>query len=69
MMQEFRAEPFYERITDSLIYYARDERSYAKYIDKYLTIFLSVNDDTFVGFEITGLYAFLARSNHDTRNN
>ncbi len=63
MTQEFRAEPFYESITDSLIYYARNERSYAKYIDKYLTIFLSIKDDTFVGFEITGLCALLARSN------
>ena len=55
----FRPEPFYEPATDSLIYYERDERSYAKRISRHLTVFLSVQDDTLVGVEIKGVKASL----------
>jgi hypothetical protein len=53
--KEFRAEPYYDRDTDSLVFYERDVRSYAKRINKYLTIYLSCADDTVVGFKIKGV--------------
>lgn len=48
-----KIRPFYEPETRSLILYVRDTRSYGKYINKYLTVFLSVEDESFVGFEIS----------------
>jgi len=48
----FISAPFYEKHTQCLIWYFRDERSYGKWIDEYLTLFLSVEDDSLVGIEI-----------------
>lgn len=50
----FSAEPFYEPATDSLIFYAKDVRSYGKRIGKYFTVFLSLDDKSIVGYEIKG---------------
>ncbi len=54
-LPQFAPNPFYEPITDSLLMYIRDERSYAKRISKHFTIFVSNSDDTLVGFEIKGV--------------
>ena len=52
---EFRAVPFYEKATDSLIFYARDERSYGKRINRQFTLFLSIADNSLVGCEVKGV--------------
>jgi len=52
----FTKSPFYESHTDSLIFYFRDVRSYGKWISSYLTLFLSIEDDSLVGIEISGLF-------------
>ncbi|MEX2167875.1 MAG: hypothetical protein WD851_01070 [Pirellulales bacterium] len=52
---EFRAEPYYESETDSLIFYTRDVPTYSKRITRYLTLFLSSEDESFAGIEIKGL--------------
>ncbi|MBN2474726.1 MAG: hypothetical protein JXB62_08965 [Pirellulales bacterium] len=49
---EFESRPFYEPKSDSLIWYLRDTRSHNKRITQYLTFFLSVEDDSLVGFEV-----------------
>ncbi len=54
-LPSFSVNPYYESITDSLLVYTRNERSYAKRISKHFTIFLANSDDTFVGFEIKGV--------------
>lgn len=51
----FKAEPYYEPGTDSIIYYMRDERSYSTRVTKFFTLFLSTADDSLVGFEIKGV--------------
>lgn len=53
-MGEFEARPYYEPETDSLIYYTRDVSSYSKRVSKYLTVFLSNDDDSLVGIEVKG---------------
>lgn len=52
---EFEARPYYEPETDAVIFYFRNERSYSKRITRYFTIFLSIDDDSLVGFEVTGI--------------
>lgn len=52
----FEQKPFYEPITDSILMYFRNERSYAKRISKHFTLFVSNEDDSLVGFEIKGVY-------------
>lgn len=47
--------PYYERRTDSLLFYTRDERSYGKRMNQLLTLFLSTKDSSLVGCELKGL--------------
>lgn len=56
---EFEVRPYYEEHTDSLIVYFQDTRSYSKRINKYLTIFLSIQDDDLIGIEVKGLKIIL----------
>jgi hypothetical protein len=56
---EFIARPYYEPESDSLIFYARDDQSYAKRINSLLTLYLSSNDDSLVGCEIKGVKRML----------
>jgi hypothetical protein len=51
----FEPRPYYESLTDSLIYYFRNEKSYSKRITKYFTVFLSCEDDSLVGIEVKSL--------------
>lgn len=54
-LPDFRSSWYYEPITDSLLIYAENKRSYAKRISKHFTLFLANSDNTFVGFEIKGV--------------
>jgi len=56
---EFRARPIYEPEGDSLLFYARDEQSYAKRINSLLTVFLSTHDNSLVGCEVKGVQRML----------
>lgn len=58
-MKKFTLKPFYEKYTDSLIYYHKDERSFAKYVNEYLTLFLSIVDRSIIGFEITNIHKLI----------
>ena len=55
----FSARPYDEPEGDSLIFYARDEQSYAKRLNSLLTLFLSTKDDTLVGCEVKGVQRML----------
>lgn len=50
----FARDVFFERLTDSLIFYWEDCRSYAKRLNASLTVFLAMTDDRVVGVEIKG---------------
>ncbi len=52
---EFKPEPYYEADCDSIIFYARNEPSYAKRLNSLLTLFLSTADDRLVGCEVKGI--------------
>lgn len=56
---EFTARPYYEPDSDSLIFYARDEQSYAKRINNLLTLYLASDDDSLVGCEIKSVKRML----------
>lgn len=53
--RSFVARPYYEPLSDSLIFYAKRGRSYGKRINNLLTLFLSVDDNKLVGLEIKGV--------------
>lgn len=59
--REFRAAPFYERHTDSIILYAKDCPSYASRLNALITVFLSEADDLLVGFEVKGVTGLIER--------
>jgi len=48
------AEPFLDKLTDSLVFYAKDVDTYANRLNNRFTLFLDANDDSLVGFEIKG---------------
>ena len=56
---EFTPRPYYEPAGDSLIFYARNEQSYAKRINRLLTVFLSFHDNSLVGCEVKGVQRML----------
>lgn len=53
--EEFKIEPFYNLETDSIVCYTRDVPSYEKWLTPKVSVFLSTEDDSFVGFEINGV--------------
>lgn len=71
----FRPKPFYERETDSLIYYVRDVPSFGQRINSLFTLFLAVDDNTLVGCEVKGAKRLVDRvgsfvievEDHDSR--
>ena len=70
MTDAFKIAPFYDKATDSLLVYVRDEPSYGLPINDQFTVFLSACDDSFVGFEIAGfrtLAATLLQNQIDTQ--
>lgn len=46
--------PFYDRRSDSLMFYARDVPSFANRLNSRFSTFLDSNDESLVGFEIKG---------------
>lgn len=58
---EFKPQPFYERHTDSLIFYVEDTPSYGNRLNQLFTLFLADDDDRLVGIEIKGFKGFLER--------
>lgn len=55
----FTPAPFFETDSDSLIFYARNERSHRKRLNSVLTLFLSTDDDSLVGCEVKGVTRIL----------
>lgn len=53
---KFKAAPFINRETDSLLYYTENESSYDDYISTDLSLFRSNHDGHVVGFEIRNLW-------------
>lgn len=51
----FSPTPFYERLTDSIIFYFENKSSYAKRVNRHFTVFLDNTNDGIVGFEIKGV--------------
>ncbi len=49
---EFKPAPFYDKADDSLVYYERNIRSYARRVNQFLTFFLACDDDTLVGLKV-----------------
>lgn len=51
----FSPKPYYERKTESLIFYMRDERSTSIRLNSMLTLFVSMEDRSLVGIEVKGI--------------
>lgn len=51
----FSPRPFYERLTDSIIFYFVNTSSYAKRVNRHFTVFLDDSSNRVVGFEIKGV--------------
>jgi hypothetical protein len=56
---DFSPRPYYQPEGDSLMFYSRNEPSYAKRINSLLTLFLSSNDNSLVGCEVKGVQRML----------
>jgi len=52
--------PFYDRLSDSFIFLAKDVRTYANVLNRRFTLFLNAADNSLVGLEIKG-FAQLVR--------
>lgn len=57
----FRSEPWYNEAGDCLNYYLEDCQFYEDRVDDILTVFRCMDDDRFVGVQIKGVSALLAR--------
>ena len=51
----FSPKPYYERKTESLIFYMRNERSTSIRLNSMLTLFVSMKDKSLVGIEVKGI--------------
>lgn len=51
----FKPAPYYDPEMDALIFYARDVQSYASRQNDVLTLYLSMADDSLVGFKLLGV--------------
>ncbi|MCA9010513.1 MAG: hypothetical protein KDB01_12240 [Planctomycetaceae bacterium] len=58
---EFSPAPFFDEITDSFIYYAKDTRTVANRLNSRFTLFLDVADRSLVGFEIKSFKRLVKR--------
>jgi hypothetical protein len=57
----FSRKPWYERHTDSLIFYFEDTPSYGNRLNQLFTLFLSDSGDRLVGIEIKGFMRLISR--------
>ena len=51
----FRPRPFYSKEADSLVYFFKDEDHFAERFDEYLTVYLGMESEDFVGFKLKGV--------------
>ena len=51
----FTPQPYYSAAGDSLMFYFKDEQSYAERIDDFLTVYRSTHDQGLIGCQIKGL--------------
>jgi hypothetical protein len=58
---KFVVRPWYERHTDSLIFYFEDAPSYGNRLNQLFTLFLSADDDRLVGIEVKGFGRLMKR--------
>jgi len=65
MSGDFKPEPFYDSLTDSLMIYFKDEPSYATVISDNVTLFVS--DTNVVGIEISGISKMIS-TNYQKKN-
>jgi hypothetical protein len=54
-VKNFASHPYYSREGDFLTYYFRDDDFYAQRIDDTLTVYLSMEENDFVGFKLKGI--------------
>jgi len=58
---EFRAEPWYNRYGDCIVFQMKDEAVVADRIDEILTIYRSAIDDKPIGYQIKSVHALIRR--------
>jgi len=51
----FNPLPFYSKAGDFVTHFFRDEECYADRLDDLLTVYLSLKDESFVGFKLKGV--------------
>src|SRR5438132_13302806 len=51
----FKPKPFYSVEGDSLTFYFKDSESYGERVDDFLTVYLSMDDDSLVGCQVKGV--------------
>ena len=61
---EVSPRAYYDRISDSFIFYARDTQSFASRLNSRFTLFLDASDKSLVGFEIKGFSQLVSRIKH-----
>lgn len=59
--KDFVISPFFNKLADTICLYLRDEPSYARVLNDEVTVFLSEEDDSLVGFELTNASRLLSR--------
>ena len=57
----FKPEPRYYKYGDYLTYYAKEDRCYAKIIDRFLTVYISIMDGSIVGCKINNVKEFIEK--------
>ncbi len=62
----FRAEPWYNRDGDCIIYKMADEAVVAERVDELLTVYNSAVDNRPIGFQIKGVHAIISKFGLDS---
>ena len=57
----FRAEPWYNRDGDCIVYKMADEAAVADRVDELLTVYNSAVDNRPIGFQIKGVHAIISK--------
>ncbi|MFN2507196.1 MAG: hypothetical protein ABR589_00290 [Chthoniobacterales bacterium] len=59
--KKFEPKPYYSQNGDALIFYFKDEPSYAERVDDFLTVYKATQSDEIVGCELKGVRHILQR--------
>lgn len=59
--KKFTAKPYYSQHGDALIFYFKDDQSYAERVDALLTVYRSMETNEMVGCEIKGVQSILEK--------